>query len=154
MICPACRQEMIVVEYRQIELDICPSCRGAWFDAEELELLLDSLHLEVRAQDLFRPLPQKSAEAVRRCPYCRRKMKKALVGPGEGVMIDRCRREHGVWFDGGELDTVIVRLRKSSAAAAGPAEEEAEKASGQVGSFLADVLLAGGDEKGNRGEEP
>jgi len=40
MICPACRDEMIVVEYKKIELDICVSCRGVWFDADELGLLL------------------------------------------------------------------------------------------------------------------
>lgn len=151
MICPACREEMIVVEYKQIELDVCASCRGVWFDADELELLLESLHLP--PEQLFRPLEKKSAEEVRKCSYCRRKMEKVLIGPGDGEVIDRCRKGHGLWFDGGELDAVVNGLRKPavpSEAAAGTASPG--KAGEEVGSFLADVLLAdeGENEKGGQ----
>ena len=60
------------------------------------------------------------------------KMKKIIVGPGEGVMIDRCTKGHGLWFDGGELDTTVELLQAS--------DSTGEKAQ-QVGSFLKDVLL-------------
>ena len=147
MICPACRQEMIIVEYKQIELDVCPECKGVWFDADELELLLDSLGLA--PGQLVRPLPEKPAEKPRRCLYCRRKMAKVLMGPGDGVMIDRCKHGHGLWFDGGELDTIIQGLRRPEVAD----QPDAEAGEG-VGSFLADVLLAGGDEdEGQTGGE-
>jgi Zn-finger nucleic acid-binding protein len=135
MRCPACREEMIVVEYKDIELDVCNSCKGVWFDAEELELLLGSLQLPV--EELIHKLRGKSSEEVRKCPSCRRKMEKVLVGPGKGEVIDRCRKGHGLWFDGGELDKVIHRLKKPEAVSA-PAQEDAEK----VGSFLAEVLFA------------
>ena len=139
MICPACKAQMIVVEYKQIELDYCPTCNGVWFDADELELLLGAIDLPV--EDLVRPPEETPSEKPRKCPYCRRKMEKVLTGPGGGVLIDRCRRGHGLWFDGGELDTVIAALRK-------PADQggAADKAGGEMGSFLADVLFAGEDE--------
>ena len=136
MKCPACREEMIVIEYKDIELDVCSSCKGVWFDAEELELLLGSLRLPV--EELVRNLGEKSSEEVRKCPACRKKMEKALVGPGKGEVIDRCRRGHGLWFDGGELDKVVHRLRKPEAVS-GLAGKEAEE---KIGSFLSDVLFA------------
>ena len=37
---------MLVVEYHNIELDYCNSCKGVWFDYGELELLLESRGLE------------------------------------------------------------------------------------------------------------
>ncbi len=46
MICPACKNDMIVVEYQRIELDFCPHCRGVWFDCGELELMLKSAHID------------------------------------------------------------------------------------------------------------
>ncbi len=145
MICPACREEMIVVEHKQIELDVCVRCRGVWFDADELELLLDSLDLP--ADQLLQRPGEKSAEATRKCPYCRRKMEKVWVGSGDGVMIDKCKRGHGLWFDGGEVDTVIAGLRKT-----GAGEGASEKAGEEVGSFLADILPAGEDEP-QKGEQ-
>jgi len=130
---------MIIVEYRQIELDVCAACKGVWFDAEELELLLESLGLE--SAELGRPPAAKPAEAARKCPCCRARMAKVLMGPGEGVLIDRCKRGHGLWFDGGELDVVIRGLRE-------PAPEGGEPETGkEIGSFLSDVLLAGDQPK-------
>lgn len=136
MRCPACREEMIVIEYKDIELDVCSSCKGVWFDAEELELLLGSLQLPV--EELVRKLEGKSSEEARKCPACRKKMEKVLVGPGKGEVIDRCRRGHGLWFDGGELDKVIHRLKKPEAVSGSAGKEAQEK----IGSFLSDVLRA------------
>jgi Zn-finger nucleic acid-binding protein len=36
---------MVIVEYNEIELDYCTKCRGVWFDAGKLELLLESAGL-------------------------------------------------------------------------------------------------------------
>ena len=46
MKCPACSSLMIVVEHEKIELDYCVKCSGVWFDAEEMELLLEAMQLE------------------------------------------------------------------------------------------------------------
>lgn len=131
MICPTCREPMIVLEYNRIELDVCSSCQGIWFDHDELELLLGSLNL---GEAVGRPLDRETAEAPRKCPYCGKKMEKILAGPNADVMIDRCRNGHGLWFDGGELDAIIRSL------------EQAEPGrSHKIGSFLKDVLCTKGD---------
>jgi len=145
MICPACREQAIVVEYKNIELDVCASCKGVWFDADELELLLGSLHLP--AEGLVRPLWRKLGEKQRRCPYCRRKMEKALIGPGDGEVIDRCRNGHGLWFDGGELDKVVRALSKAEAGVGVSGDQVKE-----VGSFLGDLLVAENRKDGKGGQ--
>ena len=46
-----------------------------------------------------------------RCPKCRSDMQQIMI---DGIEVDRCSECHGLWFDGGELNT----LRSKEAAAA------------------------------------
>ncbi|MCK4963680.1 MAG: zf-TFIIB domain-containing protein [Dehalococcoidia bacterium] len=128
---------MIVVEHEKIELDYCTKCLGVWFDAGELALLLESLDLDVgefNVSDIL-TLPEKEiAEKKRRCPVCRKKMRKAAVGHEPEVVIDVCPRGEGMWFDGGEVGQVITqRLDKSSAESGAP---------DRVVNFLGEVFQA------------
>ncbi len=115
MICLECNEPTIVVEYEQIELDVCPTCRGVWFDANELDILLESLGLPADPEELMRVGREGLPEKKRRCPYCRHKMQEVHIGD-RGVVIDRCPRGHGLYFDGGELDTVIEELQHTTGA--------------------------------------
>jgi len=40
MHCPKCGQKLLVEHYGATEVDVCPSCRGLWLDAHELETLV------------------------------------------------------------------------------------------------------------------
>jgi Zn-finger nucleic acid-binding protein len=116
MNCPACKEAMIVVEHNGIELDCCPACRGLWLDASELGLLLGDA---VRARALLEAGNPAHApgEKPRRCPICRRRMRKCVAADGGTAVTDACRLGHGLWFDEGELFTV---LRQKGAAADDP----------------------------------
>jgi Zn finger protein HypA/HybF involved in hydrogenase expression len=48
MHCPKCGQELMTETYRAVEIDLCPSCRGLWLDANELETIMtnDSAFLQ------------------------------------------------------------------------------------------------------------
>jgi len=143
MICPVCKYDMIVVEYRSIELDYCNSCKGVWFDSGELELLLKSQDLEepkafldgiINSQEAISP------EKKRDCPICGHKMKKTAIGEQPKTLIDICRNGHGLWFDGGEVAQLIRRL-----AGEHPPKHDSRE---QVTSFLEEVFKApelGGD---------
>jgi hypothetical protein len=63
-----------------------------------------------------------SAEKKRKCPICHRKMKKVNVGEPPVVLIDTCRQEHGVWFDGGEVIQLVRHLAGEHLAEGGPRE--------------------------------
>ena len=113
MICPVCKYDMIVVEYHNIELDYCNSCKGVWFDSGELELLLESHRLEetkVFLDSIINSQEAVSSEKKRNCPSCGRKMKKTAIGGQPEILIDICRDEHGLWFDGGEVTQLVRRL--------------------------------------------
>jgi len=104
---------MLVVEYKKIELDYCDNCHGVWFDSGELDLMLGSVGMqETRSilDDLLKSPPASVNEKKRKCPICRQTMNKVNIGGTEHVVIDTCRRQDGVWFDGGEVDHLVKFL--------------------------------------------
>lgn len=117
MICPVCRNGALIVEYKNIELDYCPNCQGVWFDAGELELLLESAKLgdhHKYLEEIINNPEVKTSEKKRRCPICRRKMKKAYIDDDKKIMIDACNIGHGIWFDGGEVQSLVEELNGKS----------------------------------------
>lgn len=106
MKCPACSFPLIIVEFSGIELDYCSSCNGAWFDDGELDLLLENAGGDGLETGLFagKGAPGGDEGKKRRCPVCRRKMKKTEQ---DGVVIDYCSGD-GLWFDKGELSTLLA----------------------------------------------
>ncbi len=117
MICPACGKDALIVEYANIELDYCPACRGVWFDAGELELLLEAAGLESDANflsDIIKSREADTTEKKRRCPECRRKMKKVAIDDEGKIITDICMSGHGIWFDGGEVSALVKALAEKS----------------------------------------
>lgn len=115
MICPACQSRMIVLEYKQIELDYCPNCKGVWFDSGELELTLEQFNLKPDSAPGKSVLALKEAatdEKKHRCPVCRKTMRKEFIGSEPKVLIDACPSGEGLWFDGGEVDALLSQLSK------------------------------------------
>ena len=133
MKCPACNNLMIVLEHEKIELDYCVNCSGVWFDAGELELLLETMELErttLSLDDILTSPEAESAEKKRKCPICGGKMKKATVGHEPEVLIDACPRGDGLWFDSGEVGQLITQLPEKS------------DSQGRVITFLGEVFTA------------
>jgi Zn-finger nucleic acid-binding protein len=110
MRCPVCDDtEMFVLEFELVELDYCPGCAGVWLDSGELELvgaragalrsgLLAALEAGAGRRPAGRPL---------RCPVCRKRMREVQTETSPPVVVDRCARGHGLWFDSGELDAAV-----------------------------------------------
>jgi len=137
MICPTCKSDMIVVEHSRIELDYCTKCQGVWFDAGELELLLETMTLNEPGFSLDNILgsPEaESSEKKRRCPICGQIMKKATLGKQPEVLIDACPQGDGLWFDGGEVDQLISQLSKKPTVRGGSEQK--------VTAFLGEVFKA------------
>ncbi len=107
MDCPVCKNAMITLELEDVEIDNCLDCGGIWLDAGELELLLgDKQHAE-QLLNSFK-VDSDCAEKPRKCPICRKKMRKIIVGLTESaLLIDKCAKGHGLWFDQGELQDVL-----------------------------------------------
>ncbi len=121
MICPKCKQDMIVVEHRQIELDYCPKCEGVWFDAGELDLFLQCVQLaspEITIRNIVNLPAVGSSGKPRKCPICGHGMKEVAIGQ-PAINIDVCRQVDGLWFDGGEMHELLKQLADKPATKAG-----------------------------------
>lgn len=137
MICPTCRNSMIVVERESIELDYCTNCSGVWFDSGELELMMERMELEsskLQLANISALQEYKTPEKKRKCPICNRKMKKVTIGKEPEVLVDVCLHGDGLWFDGNEVGQIIAQcpIRPGTAS-------ESQR---QILDFLGDTLKA------------
>lgn len=102
---------MITLELEDVEIDHCLECGGIWLDAGELELLLGDPDKAKGTLGAFQ-VDSKCTEALRKCPICDKKMQKIIVGESKpALLIDKCRRGDGLWFDKGELHDIVDRAK-------------------------------------------
>ncbi len=137
MICPKCHVDMIVVEQHNVELDYCTSCSGVWFDAGELEIMMETQGIsesDFSIEQLLKLAPSETKEKKRRCPICGKKMRKVGLGQNPEVMIDVCPVGEGIWFDGGEVRQVIKYFAKK--------QLDERNIKERVFTFLGDVFQA------------
>ena len=114
MDCPVCKSAMVVLELQQVEVDHCFGCGGIWLDAGELELLIDYADRSAKLLESFR-IDKQCPEAKRKCPICYKKMDKVVVGTAKPkLLLDRCPKKHGLWFDRGELQDILKRAQLDS----------------------------------------
>ena len=106
MDCPGCREPMLVLELDEVEVDYCPGCKGIWLDEGELELLLENSSKKDELLASF-VTDKTTKEKPRKCPICLKKMEKVTFGRNRKILIDKCRKNDGLWFDKGELEEVI-----------------------------------------------
>jgi uncharacterized protein len=106
MDCVACKNPLVVLELEGVEIDYCLECSGLWLDAGELELLMKdaSEHGAFLASIQENP---SAKETPRNCPICAKKMRKVFCGESQKIQIDECPKKHGLWCDGGELETIL-----------------------------------------------
>jgi len=105
--CPACQRPMVAFELEGIEIDRCLDCGGTWLDAGELRQIVELAGVETG--ELERELSRIAADrkSRRRCPRCPRRLREFHIGDEVRVALDRCAAGHGLWFDRGEMETVI-----------------------------------------------
>jgi len=91
---------------RRFTIDVCPSCRGVWFDRGEVGRIAGSRELETL---IVRYAGGRSDLA---CPRCATAMARRPVSE---VTLDVCPKCHGIWMDAGELDAAARSLGNLSA---------------------------------------
>ena len=109
MNCPVCRNAMITLELADVEIDHCVGCGGIWLDKGELDTMIgdkDMAHKTICSLVQAQP----SGERPRRCPLCDKKMEKVVVSSSQPpLVVDRCSKGEGLWFDRGELTTILEK---------------------------------------------
>jgi hypothetical protein len=118
----------------------CTGCGGVWTDAaaaKHVEAALDApiLALAERAAANFADRPLPNDVGGRGCPTCGGALRRVKLATTD---LDVCR-DHGTWFDRGELERVarVLEARRAS--------EEVERgegsAVGEVGEAVGDVAV-------------
>lgn len=112
MLCPVCRQSLVIVEYGNVELDTCPDCQGIWFDAQELQQLFEIAAIPEQYHNLEKQLDRLPRVGPRRsCPRCGGRLVPVRApAPHDDLFLDECPRGHGLWFDRNELDSLLTSL--------------------------------------------
>jgi len=108
MRCPVCAVDMFVLEFERVEIDYCYACGGVWLDSGELTLigkragaLGGGLLAALESPEGARP------RGKRPCPVCARAMQEVRTETEPPIVVDRCARGHGLWFDRGELSAAV-----------------------------------------------
>lgn len=121
MDCPRCALPLkIAMEPTprgRVELDYCPRCRGVWFDAQELAVVLgvDNLGAFAVGSPLLSS-PRPTGLACPRhghSPLLERELATDQVGQlGDAPLrFDQCPGCEGIWLDGDELASMAERLQ-------------------------------------------
>lgn len=114
MKCPRCNDSTLnESKYEGIEIDTCSACNGAWLANHELTHIVQVREVKFTDQIVNEALssakggiPKSEANHDLNCPVCQESMKPINYGVSSGIIIDRCTQDHGLWFDGSELEKV------------------------------------------------
>lgn len=104
MNCPSCKNPMVILELNQVEIDYCSACKGIWLDSGEIDLIYSNSERKEISKSFS--IKDDIHEVKIRCPICKRKMDKVEF-ENSGIIIDRCKKTHGLWFDSGELKALL-----------------------------------------------
>jgi Zn-finger nucleic acid-binding protein len=113
MACPRCDARLHVRKYAQLDVDECDQCGGMFISPGMLDAIVASrdaptgLHLALPK----RTYKQETTVQYVRCPTCTKTMNRRMFGRISGVIVDVCR-DHGVWFDSGELNEVLAWIQR------------------------------------------
>jgi Zn-finger nucleic acid-binding protein len=123
--CPDCRLELVAHAFGAVGYSECPRCSGLFLKKESFEAVTKDADTRAKvrlAEPVTTPAaspggPAKTASGTlppvryRPCPGCGKLMNRTNYGGGSGIVLDACR-DHGLWFDRGELASIVDFLEK------------------------------------------
>ncbi|PIE19753.1 MAG: hypothetical protein CSA65_01095 [Proteobacteria bacterium] len=103
--CPKCATPMRAEIHLGVEIDRCPDCKGLFFDAGELETILEQHGGAGIDEAPFSNVASDHDLVPAVCPRCKQPMSGGL-GPAKRLRIDRCEPCGATFLDQGELSTI------------------------------------------------
>lgn len=106
--CPRCKAALQARTYGDLGVDECDACGGLLIAPATMDRIVASRDTPTNLQLQLPKRATKRETAVRYvfCPVCEKSMNRKAFGRVSGVVVDVCK-DHGVWFDAGELALVI-----------------------------------------------
>src|SRR5205809_453798 len=107
-LCPRCEGQLDAEQHEGMPFEACRQCGGVFIPPETLNRVsaAKDTPLSLCAAIPDRPFVRETAVRYLACPTCTKVMNRRVFARVSGVIIDVCR-EHGAWFDAGELQAVI-----------------------------------------------
>lgn len=122
--CPDCRLDLVAHAFGAVGYSECPRCSGLFLRREAFEAVTKDAdtRAKVRLAEADAPAAAPAGPAkgtggalppvrYRPCPACAKLMNRSNYGSGSGIVLDACR-DHGLWFDRGELAAIVDFLEK------------------------------------------
>jgi Zn-finger nucleic acid-binding protein len=120
---------MVGTKAGDFEVMGCDTCAGMFIPHETFEMMQDTSNRQIETTAITPRQPvAKLEETVSyvRCPVCRQMMNRQNFARISGVIIDTCGK-HGVWFDAGELESIMDFLARGGLQKARERELEHQK---------------------------
>jgi len=116
--CPRCDRSFEELKLGRHALQRCPGCGGLWVDKQTVTSICTEREEQVAVlampdgQEGLSPEENRSphGRAYVPCPVCGKLMNQRSFARGSGVVVDWCK-QHGTWFDRGELSRIVSYIR-------------------------------------------
>jgi len=107
-------------QYEGIEIDTCDSCLGIWLDYSELTHIVKTNEKKWDNEYIGRVtnqigkigVPNKEKERTIKCPKCDEIMPPINYQYSSGVIVNKCKSNHGIWLDSGEIEKIQIYMEK------------------------------------------
>jgi Zn-finger nucleic acid-binding protein len=126
--CPSCRVPLSALSEASGALFDCSRCAGQFVEHGRLRHLLERpAELGRAVPSPIKPVnPLAQKVSYRPCPLCATLMHRRNFGGLSGVIVDICTL-HGIWFDAGELPSVLAFVEGGGLERSRLREREAER---------------------------
>lgn len=112
MKCPNCSSTLQAVELEPFEAAICDRCEGLWLPREVVREYVRQRLIQVGRSPLTGLLETPPASTDLPCPTCQDSILERIKL--RGVEVERCTGCGGLFFESGELDTIVERVLYSA----------------------------------------
>lgn len=113
--CPRCKVKLRSLSIDTVRIRECEICGGFWSGVEAFEHLCSDREQQASVLGFIGSYAHLNADPVAvsyfPCPDCKQLMNRSNFARSSGVIIDMCK-QHGVWFDAGELPKIIDFIEK------------------------------------------
>lgn len=132
-LCPRCRVPMQGMRIGVFSVIECGQCHGLFVPHETFEMMQDHTDRVIVATNGMNRTEVQTETQFRyvRCPVCRQVMNRQNFARVSGVIIDLCR-DHGIWFDPGEMEKIMDFLARGGLRKARETELERLKSEDQI----------------------
>jgi Zn-finger nucleic acid-binding protein len=120
-LCPVDKTVLREISYESETLDFCSTCKGIWCDNDELQSIIENRDKIFTKNDFSNIKAVESnaknvseSEKIKTlsCVVCQEKMDRLNYSYSSGIIVDRCRRGHGIWLDHSEIEQIQVFVER------------------------------------------